>query len=132
MHVNWTEIPAVYLGCLSIFVRLRVRVVLYCMCMCAQRAQALLCVCVCVRFTRLVSYYSRNGLQRFGGYLFLLVNCGADLIEGLGQFKWAFSQITSVIVCVRVPQQSHQDTASEALKFSKEGQSDPSFRRLTL
>lgn len=81
------------------------------------------CVCsVCVCWAGPVSYYSCNGLQRFGGYLFLLVNCEADSIEGLGQFKWAFSQITSVIVCVQVPGCSHQDRAWEALKFNGEGQ----------
>ena len=68
-----------------------------------------------------VCVLGRNG-ERFGGYLFLLVNCEADSIEGLGQFKWAFSQITSVIVCVQVPRCSHQDRAWEALKFSREGQ----------
>lgn len=81
-----------------------------------------MCVCVCVCWARPVSYYSCNGLQRFGGYLFLLVNCEADIIEGPGQFKWAFSQITSVIVCVQVPRCSHQDRAWEALKFNGEKQ----------
>lgn len=80
----------------------------------------------CVRsracWTGPLRYYSQNGLQRFGGYLFLLVNCEADSIEGLGQFEWAFSQITSVIVCVQVPGCSHQDRAWEAPKFSGEGQ----------
>lgn len=77
------------------------------------------CVCeVWVCWEGPVSYYSCHGSQRFGGYLFLLVNCEADSIEGLGQFKWAFSQITSVIVCVQVPGCSHQDTAREALKFN--------------
>lgn len=85
-----------------------------------QYVRVVVCVCVCGAGT--VSYYSCNDLQRFGGYLFLLVNCEADSIEGLGQFKWAFSQITSVIACIQVPGCSHQDRAWEALKFSREGQ----------
>ena len=91
---------------------------LYCICICTVCA----CGCVCVCGAGTVSYYSCNDLQRFGGYLFLLVNCEADSIEGLGQFKWAFSQITSVIACIQVPGCSHQDRAWEALKFSREGQ----------
>lgn len=98
-----------------------------CVCLCTVSVYVqYVCVCVsvkvCVCWEGPVSYYSRNGLQRFGGYLFLLVNCEADSIEGLGQFKWAFSQITSVIVCVQVPRCSHQDRAWEALKFDGEGQ----------
>ena len=60
----------------------------------------------------------------------MLVNCEADSIEGLGQFKWAFSQITSVIACIQVPGCSHQDRAWEA--SVERGRSDPSFRQLTL
>ena len=75
--------------------------VLMCACQCA------LCVCVCV------SVCVCNNLQRFVGYLFLLVNCEADSIAGPGQTKWALSQITSVIACVLVPRRPHQDGAGK-------------------
>lgn len=113
MHVNWTEIPAVYLQ-LPLCVRLYMYVQYVCV------------------WPGTVSYYSSNGLQRFGGYLFLLVNCEADTIGGLGEFEWAFCQITSVIVCAKVPGCSQQDRAREAPKFNGGGRSDPSFRQLTL
>lgn len=106
--------------CAGICVWLHECVRLHCICICTVCARVyVLCVRVC--WAGLVGYYRCNGLQRFGGYLFLLVNCEADSIEGLGQFEWAFSQITSVIVCIQVPGCSHQDRAWEALKFSREG-----------
>lgn len=130
MHINWAEIPAVYLVSHQRFPRNLMSVCtphprVHCMhaCVCAH-ARATVCVCAClsVSWAEPTRYYSRNGLQRFGGYLFLLVNCEADSIESLGQFKWAFSQITSVIAYIQVPGCSYRDRAWEALKFSGEGQ----------
>lgn len=122
MHINWAEIPAVYLVSHQRFsARLDERLVLLLLRVCTA------CVCVCVRVCIGwvwvgQSYYSRNGLQRFGGYLFLLVNCEADSIESLGQFKWAFSQITSVIAYIQVSGRPCRDRAWEAPEFSGEGQ----------
>lgn len=120
------------LQCIWVCVWLHGCVVLNCICVCTESARVYIqsvCVCACagVCWKRLVSYYSCNGLHRFGGYLFLLVNCEADSIEGLGQFKWAFSQITSVIICVQVPGCFHQDRAWEAPKFNGEEQIWPQY-----
>ena len=77
------------------------------------------CVCVCV------SVCVCNNLQRFVGYLFLLVNCEADSIAGPGQPKWALSQITSVIACVLVPRRPHQDGPGRARVQQPGPVSDP-------
>lgn len=102
-----------------------------CICVCDFH-ECMTPYCICVRTVCVSVCVGWPGpVKRFCGYLFLLVNCEADSIKGLGQFKWALSQINSVIVCVPVPRTLSPRRSPGSPRSSAERRgSDLIFRQL--